>query len=261
MAGAGIIPGRAAAEARRQGWKVVAFAFEEAPGLDAVADRVLPSSLTDLQTVLAALASERVTAVAFVGKFWKQSVFAAAPRGDAVGQRIGREGLSDGALARMAVATLEAMGVAVLDQRRFLGPWLISAEHLTSRVPTEAEWEEVRAGWGLARELANRGIGQTVVRARGVTVAVEASEGTDETIRRGIRLSGPGAVVIKAVAHDHDFRFDVPAVGLTTLETMAAGGATALAVARGRTLLVDGEAVMRLAEDAGIAVVALEDGA
>ena len=132
---------------------------------------------------------------------------------------------------------------------------------LTSRAPTEAEWEEIRAGWRLARDLASRGIGQTVVRARGVTVAVEAAEGTDETIRRGVRLSGPGAVVIKAVADDHDFRFDVPAVGLATLEAMATGGATALAVARGRTLLVDGDAVMRRAEDAGIAVVTLEDGA
>ena len=94
-----------------------------------------------------------------------------------------------------------------------------------------------------------------------LAVAVEASEGTDETIRRCVLLSGPGAVVIKAVADDHDFRFDVPAVGLATLDAMAAGGATALAVARGRTLLVDGEAVTRRAEEAGIAVVTLEDGA
>ena len=260
MAGAGIIPGRAAAEARRQGWKVVAFAFAEAPGLAAVVERVLPSSITEIQTVLTALAAERVTAVAFVGKFWKQRVFSAAERSDAVGQRLGQEGLSDDALARMAVATLEAMGVEVLDQRRFLGPWLLSAEQLTSRAPSAAEWEEIRAGWRLARELANRGIGQTVVRARGVTVAVEAAEGTDETIRRGVGLSGPGAVVIKAVADDHDFRFDVPAVGRTTLDAMAAGGATALAVARGRTLLVDGESVTRRAEDAGITVVTLEDG-
>ena len=261
MAGAGIIPGRAAAEARRQGWKVVAFAFEDAPGLAVAVERVLPSSITDLQSVLATLQSERVTAVAFVGKFWKQRVFSAAGRSDAVGQRIGREGLSDGALARMAVATLEAMGIEVLDQRKFLGPWLLSAAQLTSRAPAEDEWEEIRAGWRLARDLANLGIGQTVVRARGVTVAVEAAEGTDETIRRGVALSGPGAVVIKSVADDHDFRFDVPAVGPATLEAMAAGGATALAVARERTLFVDGESVIRRAEDAGIAVVTLEDPA
>ena len=258
MAGAGIIPGRVAAEARRQGWKVVAFAFEEAPGLVDAAERIFPSSITDLQTVLAALASERVTAVAFVGKFWKQRMFSAADSGDAAGQRLGREGLADDALARTAVATLNAMGVEVLDQRRFLGPWLLEVEQLTSRALTAPEGEEIRAGWRLARELANRGIGQTVVRARGVTVAVEAAEGTDETIRRGVRLSGPGAVVIKAVADDHDFRFDVPAVGLATLDAMAEGGATALAVARGRTLLVDGEAFTRRAEGTGIAVVTLE---
>lgn len=259
MAGAGVLPGRAAAEARRQGWRVVAFAFDDAPGLAAGADRVQPASVTDLGSVLSALGVEAVSAVAFVGGFAKHTVFASAGRADEAGRGLARDGFSDDSLGRRAADLLAGMGIAVMDQRELLGPWLVAAEQLTTRAPSEAEWREIREGWRLAQDLANRGVGQTVVRARGVIVAVEAAEGTDETIRRGVRLSGPGAVVVKAVADDHDFRFDVPTIGLATLEAMAAGGATALAVARGRTLVVDGEAVARRADAAGIAVVTLGD--
>jgi hypothetical protein len=261
MAGAGALPGRAAEEARRQGWRVAAFTFEEAPGLLEQADEVIPSSLTDIQAVLHGLAARHITAVAFVGKFWKERAFAALDRADAAGLALARRGLSDSALADMVLTTLFNMGIEVLDQRQFLSPWLLPAGSLTRRMPTDEEWREIREGFRLARDLAHHGIGQTVVRAHGVTVAVEAAEGTDETIRRGTRLAGPGAVVVKAVAPSHDYRFDVPTVGPATLEAMAVGGATALAVDSGKLLLLDREAVLGLAEEAGIAVVSVDGGA
>jgi DUF1009 family protein len=98
------------------------------------------------------------------------------------------------------------------------------------------------------------------VRSRGVTLAVEAAEGTDETIRRGAKLAGLGAVVVKAVAAGHDFRFDVPTVGPATLVAMVEGGAAALAVDGNKVLLVDGEEAIRIADRAGIAVVSVDDG-
>jgi DUF1009 family protein len=107
--------------------------------------------------------------------------------------------------------------------------------------------------------LADDGVGQTVVRARGVTAALEAAEGTDETIRRGGRLVGPGSVVVKAVATSHDYRFDIPTVGAATIEAMSEAGATALAVPAGRVLLLDRDEVVRLADQAGIAVVSVDD--
>jgi UDP-2,3-diacylglucosamine hydrolase len=149
------------------------------------------------------------------------------------------------------------MGIEVLDQRPFLSSWMMDAGTLTSRAPSEAEWEEIRAGFSLARQIAGFRIGQTVVRSHGVTLAVEAAEGTDETIRRGAKLAGRGAVVIKAVAGEHDFRFDIPTVGPTTLEAMAECGATVLAVDAGKMLLVDREAALGVAERAGIALVAV----
>jgi hypothetical protein len=167
-------------------------------------------------------------------------------------------GLSDAALGEMVVAALDGIGVEVLDQRRFLAPWLIAAGRLSGRPPTAEESEEIQAGFALARHLAAFGVGQTVVRSRGVTMAVEAAEGTDETIRRGALLAGPGAVIIKAVAPTHDYRFDVPTIGPTTLEAMTAGGATALGVDSGKLLLVDRDEVVRMADAAGIAVVSVD---
>jgi len=257
MAGAGVLPGRAAAEAVRQGWRVVALAFDEAAGLGAHAERVVPSTIKDIQAVLQTLGDERVQAAVFVGKFWKQRVFDAVGATDEAGLRLARSGLSDDALAGTVLATLSGMGIEVLDQRPFLAPWMMDDGTLTSRAPSPAEWEEIRAGFALARRLAEDGIGQTVVRSRGVTLAVEAVEGTDETIRRGVRLAGPGAVVVKAVAAGHDFRFDIPTVGPATVAAMADGGATALAVDGGKVLLVDRDEAVRAANAGGIAVVSV----
>jgi len=259
MAGAGVLPGQAAVEAARQGWRVIALTFDHATGLDGHVERIVPSSLTDIQAVLRTLTDERVQAALFVGKFWKQRVFDKVGEADDAGLRLARGGLSDEALAGMVVTTLAGMRIEVLDQRTFLSSWIMEPGTLTSREPTPLEWDEIRAGFALARQIAGYGIGQTVVRSRGVTLAVEAAEGTDETIRRGAKLAGPGAVVVKAVAAKHDFRFDIPTVGATTLEAMAEGGATALAVDGGKMLLVDRDAALRTAERAGIALVGLHD--
>jgi len=260
MAGAGALPGRAAAEAARQGWRVVAFPFEEAPGLAEHATAVIPSRIDNVQAVLEELGARRISAALFVGKFWKQRLFAQDDEAvDEAARRIAQAGLSDRALTEMIVTTLAALGVEVLDQRAFLSPWMVQAGVLSARAPTEAEWSEIRDGFTLARHLAGSGIGQTVVRSRGVTVAVEAIEGTDETIRRGTRLAGPGAVVVKGVGAAHDYRFDIPAVGSTTLQAMIHGGASALGLEGGKMLLVDRVETLRMADDAGIAVASLEE--
>ena len=261
MAGAGVLPGRAAAEASREGWRVVAFTFDDdAPGLAQHAAAVVPSRIDNIQAVLSELMAHGVSAAVFVGKFSKQRVFAHRDEEvDEAARHLARDGLSDGALGEMVVATLSGLGIDVLDQRRFLSPWMVGSGVLTSRHPTENEWAEIREGFSLARHLASVGIGQTLVRARGVTVAVEAAEGTDETIRRATRLAGPGTVVVKAVGGRQDYRFDVPTIGAATLDIMAEGGAAALAMESGKMLLVDREEVIRIADRSGITVVSVEE--
>jgi len=259
MAGSGALPGRVAVEAARRGWRVVAFAFDEASELETRAHRVIPSRLTDIGRVLERLQTERITAVVFSGRLPK-GILLKADVVDAAALQILTEagGLSDLALGAAVTDTLSALGIEILDQRTFLASVLAPAGTLTTRLPSEAERQDIRLGLRLARQCAEYGTGQTVVIARGVAVAVEGIEGTSETIRRGCQLAGPGAVVVKAIASQQDYRFDVPAVGLETLEVMARGQARALAVEAGKVAILDLESVVALANSSGIAIVSVE---
>lgn len=259
MCGAGLLPAHVASEAHRQGWRVVAFAFGDAPALEGAVDRAIPSRLADIHAVLEGLRQERVSAVVFVGKLWKRDLIDGVPAADRAGLEILSlaGGFSDGALARAVVDTLKGLGIEVLDQRTFLGPLLFPPGRLTPRAPSEAQWQDIRLGLSLARQCGGFGVGQTVVVKQGVVIAVEGIEGTSETIRRGCRLAGPGAVVVKAVTPQQDYRFDIPAVGGATLETLAEGKAAVLAVEAGKILLLDREAVLALAAREGIAIVSL----
>jgi DUF1009 family protein len=158
------------------------------------------------------------------------------------------------------VGTLAGVGIELLDQRAFLGERLAGARTLSARTPTEAEWSDIQRGFVVARLNADASVGQTVVVRQGAVSAVEAIEGTTETVRRGTALSGPGAVVVKAAARGHDFRFDIPAIGPDTLEAAAAGGATAVAIAAGQVLVLEPEATIRRADAADIALVSADAG-
>ena len=263
MCGAGILPARMAEEARRRGWRVVAFTCGEAPGVAACADRVIPAKLTALGDVFAALQEEQVSAALFSGRFSMFDVLRAdrttadaAFRGleERAGSRI------DAKLVHAVITSLAGIGVEVLDQRGFMGDWLGGTGCWSSRAPTEAEWRDVRRGLEVARMTAEARVGQTVVVRHGAVVAVEAVEGTTAAVRRGAALGGPGAVVVKMVAADHDYRFDAPAVGPVTVSAAAEGGVAVVALEADRVLLVDREEALRIADAAGIAVVGV-DGA
>jgi DUF1009 family protein len=156
------------------------------------------------------------------------------------------------------VATLGQMGIEVLDQRRFLGDWIGRSGCWSSRAPTDTEWADVQRGLRVARLVADAGVGQAVVVKLGAVTAVEATEGTTETIRRGLAQAGPGAVVVKAVAREHDYRFDTPGVGPETIEAAASGGAKVLAVEAERVLVLDRDECLRIANQAGMALVGVE---
>jgi DUF1009 family protein len=118
---------------------------------------------------------------------------------------------------------------------------------------------DVARGLELARELARRGVGQTVVIRGGSVAAVEAMEGTDETVRRGLALAGRGAVVVKAAAPEHDYRFDVPTIGPDTVACCVAGGAAVLAVEAERVLLLERDRVEAEAARAEISLVGVAE--
>jgi DUF1009 family protein len=258
MCGAGALPARMADAARRQGWRVLAFAFDEAADLAACADRVIPARLDALGPVLATLQAEQASAVLFSGRF-SMGEIVRSDAADAFTREVGARAGSriDAALAATIIATLKGFGIEVLDQRPFFGESLAPAGTWSRRAPSEAESADIRRGFGIARAMADAHIGQTVVVRHGVVTAVEAVEGTTEAIRRGAAHGGAGAVVVKAVARDHDYRFDVPAIGLETLRATIAGGVAVVAVEAGRVVALDRDAVVREADAAGIALVGI----
>jgi DUF1009 family protein len=159
-----------------------------------------------------------------------------------------------GAVAKV----LEDEGIKLVDSTLFLQPLLPEAGVLTRRAPSEQEFADIAYGIGVARHLAAMDIGQTVVVASQACVAVEAMEGTDETIERAARIAaGKPLVVVKVSKPKQDMRFDVPVVGLPTIAAMKAAGATALAIDAQRTLLFDRDALIAAADEAGIAIQAI----
>ncbi|MGH8458057.1 MAG: LpxI family protein [Nevskiales bacterium] len=170
------------------------------------------------------------------------------------------------ALLGAVAAALAEEGITLVDSTSYLEPLLARAGVLTKRAPTEEETRNIAYGRAVARHLAQYDIGQTVVIAEAACVAVEAMEGTDAAILRAgeIMKTLEGSVstlsraltVVKVAKPNQDMRFDVPVVGVSTIETMRRAGATALALDAGKCLLLDGERIAATADEAGITVVA-----
>jgi len=166
-----------------------------------------------------------------------------------------------GAVAKV----LEGEGIHLISSTSYLEPLLAKAGVLTRRAPSEAERRNIEYGRAVARHLAQYDIGQTVVIAESACVAVEAMEGTDATIQRAGEimrsLEGDAALsraltVVKVAKPNQDMRFDVPVVGVATVEAMRRVGATCLALDAGKCLLLDGEKITAAADAAGITIVA-----
>jgi DUF1009 family protein len=157
-------------------------------------------------------------------------------------------------------------GIELISSTAFLEPLLAQEGVLTARAPTDDERKDIEYGLGVARAVAGFDIGQTVVVAAQACVAVEAMEGTDETIARAgqlMRTLGGDAstlerrlTVVKVAKPNQDMRFDVPVIGIRTVEAMIEAGASCLSVDAGRTLLFEREALLSRANQEGIAIVA-----
>jgi UDP-2,3-diacylglucosamine hydrolase len=158
-----------------------------------------------------------------------------------------------GAVARV----LEEEGIELVDSTKFLGPLLPAPGVLTKRAPDESETADMEYGRHIAQQIAGLDLGQTVVVRDRACVAVEAMEGTDETIERAARIvGGQRIVVIKVSKPKQDMRFDVPVVGVKTIEVMRSSHASALAIDARRTLLFDRDALIAAADEAGITIQA-----
>ena len=146
-------------------------------------------------------------------------------------------------------------GIELIDSTALLTPLLARPGVLTDRAPTEDEQKDFEFGYRMADAIAALDIGQTIAVKHQAVVAVEAMEGTDEVIGRAGYIAGPGVRVVKVAKPTQDMRFDVPVIGLATVQAMRIAGASALSVDAGKTLILDGDAVCASANEAHITIV------
>jgi hypothetical protein len=162
------------------------------------------------------------------------------------------------ALIAAVADVLQDHGVTLMESTALLADLMARPGVLSRAQPTDAIRADFAFGYGVADAVAGVDIGQTIVVKDRAVVAVEAMEGTDETIARAGRLAGPGTRVVKVAKPAQDMRFDVPVVGVATIDAMRAAGADAISIDAGRTLVIDGPAFVEAADAAGVVVVGRE---
>ena len=166
----------------------------------------------------------------------------------------------DDALLRAFASALEKEGIRIQPSTILLPELLAPPGIWTKKVPNKAQWEDIRLGWKIAKEIGRLDIGQCVVVGGGSVLAVEAMEGTDAAITRGGSLSKGTAVVTKVCKPNQDTRFDVPAIGLGTIQTMVKAGVDVLAVEAGKALVFDRDNLILEADKNNISIVAINEG-
>jgi len=260
IAGNGRFPFLVLEGERSQGIEMAVIAIKEeaAPELEAQTKRLHWVSLGELSKTIDLLHKEGVTQAVMAGQVKHTKIFSAIrPDWKLAKLLFALPRKNTDALIGAVAKVLEDEGIRLVDSTLFLKPLVPEAGLLTRRAPSEEEVVDIEYGLGVARQIAGMDIGQTVVISDKACVAVEAMEGTDETIVREARLAnGKKLVVVKVSKPKQDMRFDVPVVGLPTIQQMRACGATALAVDAGRTVFFDREKLIELANQVGIAIQA-----
>ena len=264
IAGGGQFPYLFAEAARKAGREVIIAGHkgESHPDLEGVADRFCWIKLGQLGKIIKFFSKEGVRETVFLGTITKTRIFKdVLPdlKGLTLWNKI--DVRQDDSILRAFAAELEKEGIKVLDSTIYLKHLLFPAGVLTRKQPSIPQKRDIEFGFKMARAVGQLDIGQCVVIRDMAVVAVEAIEGTDATIKRGGTLAREKAVVVKVKKPGQDFRFDLPATGLTTIESMKEVKAAVLAVEAGQSLLFDRENMIRQADRAGIVVVGVQEAA
>jgi len=274
IAGNGKFPFLVLDAARAQGFEVVVVAIREEafPEIESHgAASVHWVSLGELSKLIDTFKAEGVTRAVMAGQVKHKQIFSAIKPDWRLAKLLLSLGTRNTDSLLGAVAKVLAdEGIMLENSTALLEPLLAKTGVLTKRAPSERERKNIEYGRAVARRLAEYDIGQTVVIAEAACVAVAAMEGTDATIERAgllmrsleLDLANEASTlsraltVVKIAKPKQDMRFDVPVIGVKTIETMVRAGASCLAVDAGRCLLLDGEAIIRAADGAGVALCA-----
>jgi len=259
IAGNGRFPFLVLEGARKAGALVSVAALREEtdPEIERVAERVQWISIGQLGKMIRFFKSEGVERAIMAGQVKHVQIFSSAiPDARMLKMLLKLPRRNTDALIGGVADELLSEGIELLDSTYFLQDYLPGPGILTKRRPDGRERGDIDYGLEIAREIARLDLGQTIVIRAKACVAIEAMEGTDETIRRAGQLAKGRLTVVKVAKPSQDMRFDVPVVGLPTIEAMLAAGATCLSVTAGKTLLFDRDEMIRLADKNKIAIVA-----
>lgn len=261
IAGNGRFPIIFAENAKGMGLQVVAVAHigETISDISRLADKTFWIRVGELGKMIKIFKEEEISDVVMAGGIKKTRLFTDIRPDLRSILLLGRlKNNDDDGILRGVASELEKEGIIVRESTLYLSALLAQQGLMTSRKPTKDEVADIKYGWGIAKEIGRYDIGQCIVVKKKTVLAVEAVDGTDETIRRGGRLGKDGAVVIKACKPQQDLRFDIPAIGTNTISAMVEVSATVLAVEAGKTILLDKEEVIRRANEGDISIIGVE---
>lgn len=268
LAGAGRFPFLFTQAAHRRGMEVVCVGIEghADPDLANRVDRFFWNGVARLGAMIRKFKRERIDCVVMAGKIQKRRLYdrwrilrylpdARFLRVFLSGQRCDNR---DDALLLALVREFEKDGIRVASALEVCPDLLASAGCLTELSAAPSQIEDIAFGWSIAKEIGRLDVGQSVAVRERAVLAIEAIEGTDPMIERAGQLCPAGGfTVVKVSKPRQDMRFDVPAVGKNTIETMRRAGATCLAIEADKTIVIDSEETIELAERYGIAIVSL----
>lgn len=262
IAGNGRFPFLVLEAARSMGVPMVVAAIKEeaSPEIDQTGAEVHWLSLGQLGKLIKLFRQREISRAIMAGQVKHKQIFSSiVPDLHLVKLLAGLARKNTDSLIGAVVDYLAGQGITLVDSTAFLQPLLAEKGTMTRRGPTEEESADIQFGLPIARAIAGLDIGQTILVRDRAVVAVEAMEGTDETIRRAGRISGQqGLVVVKVSKPKQDMRFDVPIVGPETIRSMKESGAAALSVDAGKTLFLDKKELLEMADQYQITIVGQE---
>ncbi len=257
IAGGGQFPVMLARAARRRGLRVVAVAHleETDASISDEVDQLIWIRLGQLGRLIKAFKRNDVRNALMAGTIRKRRMFGLKPdlKGLSVLSKLAV--FHDDDILRAVARELASEGIEIVSSTSYLPELLAPPGCFTKRRPSRAEKEDIQVGWKVAKELGRLDIGQCVVLRKKTILAVEAIEGTDETILRGGQLAKEKAVVVKVSKPGQDLRFDVPSVGLETIKVMSRVKASVLAIEAEKSLLFERSEMIGYADGAGITIV------
>ena len=212
-------------------------------------------SIGHLGTFLKILKDAHIRTAVMAGQVKHVKIFGFVPDLTAMALMAKLPARNTDALIGAVADLMKEHGIDLINSAQFLQPLLAGAGQLSERVPTAEERKDLDFGYRMADAIAGLDIGQTIAVKHQAVVAVEAMEGTDETIGRAGHLAGDGVTIVKVAKPKQDMRFDVPIVGLATIQAMRVAGAKVLSIDAGKTLIFERDAFFASANEAGIAVV------